>query len=624
LLLFFVAIALTLAFATVAYAAEVKSENGNTVAVISGEGGVSGGTTMSAGDSAEAIKSVSIELTGPGSASLSDSGPKSASDTYDGATVEATINCNIVSYAVSATAGGYVHAYAEVYAAGDENFDGGDDVWVEADIETYAYASSSDGGSASAQAKASGWAKATGTWDTVNGEIEAYAEGITTSKATSGDDSYAWNNSYIYSYAEVGQEDGTVYVYDYSYIYSDSDASGDKALASGTAQGKADASATAGGDGYDYDLSSTTSVEGRVLTQAAASGGGYTDAYADIYAQNEAEAGWYSGYYDYYYGVYTYDYSYLDAYCYSSGGLPSYLGSASALAGGMATSNGSASYSFTDGGNYTTEATSSTSASGNVLSRLSQKGYGYTDAYAEIYAENWAQAGEGSNYYDGAWAYGYSELWTECWTESDSDNYVGSALAQAGGSASSDGSASYSYTNDGTETAKANSGTSAQGKLLSRLAQKAEGRTDAYAEIYAENEAGAYEDYYDEYDYAWAYGESYLWTECWTESDSDNYVGSALTQVEGSASSGWLPETEGSASYSYTITPITLGIPSIQTYADKASAQSSAQGKILNRVSQKADGYTYAEAEIYGGSYEGGGLCLRRLVLRWRWPLLLL
>jgi hypothetical protein len=134
--------------------------------------------------------------------------------------------------------------------------------------------------------------------------------------------------------------------------------------------------------------------------------------------------------------------------------------------------------------------------------------------------------------------------------------------------------------------------------------------TYAYAEIYAENEAGAYEDYYDEYDYAWAYGYSELWTECYTYGYSDNYVGSALTQVEGSASSGWLPETEGSASYTYTTIepyiPALIDGGTITTVvADEASAQSSAQGKILNRVSQKADGYTYAEAEIYGGYYEG-------------------
>jgi hypothetical protein len=603
---FFVAIALTLALATAVSAAEVKSEDGNTVAVISGEGGVSGGTTLSAGSDVEAVKHVEAELHGAGSVSYHDSGYKSANDDY--VTVE--INCDIVSAAATVTDDGFAEANASVYARGGED-DG--EVWVEAGIKTSAR-TSTDTGSATAVAKASGLAKAYPKvgGSLVGASISASAEGTATSNATCSGDSSAENDSYIKSYAEVGQEDGTVYVYDYSYIYSDSDASGDKALASGTAQGKADASATAGGDGYDWDLSSTTSVEGRVLTQAAASGGGDTEAYAEIYAENTAYAGWYEGYYDMYWGVYTYDESYLETDCHSYSESDTYLGSASALAGGMATSNGSASYSYSNpGGTYTDEATSTTSAQGNVLSRLSQKGDGYTKAYAEIYAENGAQAGEGYYYYDGAYVPdNYSELYTDCYAHGYSDSYLGSALAQAGGSASSDGSASYSYTNDGTETAKANSWTSAQGKLLSRLAQKAEGRTDADAEIYAENEAGAYEDYYDEYDYAWAYGESYLWTECWTEGDSDNYVGSALTQVEGSASSGWLPETEGSASYTYTtIEPIIELIDggTITTVvADEASAQSSAQGKILNRVSQKADGYTDAEAEIYGGSYEGG------------------
>jgi hypothetical protein len=605
-----VAIALTLAFAAVASAAEVKSENGNTVAVISGEGGVSGGTTLSAGSDVEAVKHVEAELHGAGSVSYHDSGYKSANDDY--VTVE--INCDIVSAAatVTGTDDGFAEANASVYAKGGE--DGGE-VWVEAGIKTSAR-TSTDTGSATAVAKASGWAKAYPKvgGSLVGASISASAEGTATSNATCSGDSSAENDSYIKSYAEL-DPDGYTYVYDWCSIYSDSDASGDKALASGTAQGKADASATAGGDGYDWDLSSTTHAEGRLLTQAAASGDGDTDAYAQIYAQNEAYAGGYEGYWgeDYYYGVYIYDYSYLETDCHSYSESDTYLGSASALAGGMATSNGSATYSFSTESTVTTEATSNTSASGNVLSRLSQKADGYTKAYAEIYAENAPGAGEGEDEYDNAYVPdNYSELYTDCYAHGYSDSYLGSALAQAQGMATSSGSASYTYTaGTVTETAKANSGTSAQGKLLSRLAQKAEGRTDADAEIYAENTAGAYYCWDEDFDYAWAYGESYLWTECWTESDSDNYVGSALTQVEGSASSGWLPETEGSASYSYTTIepyiPALIDGGTITTVvADEASAQSSAQGKILNRVSQKADGYTDAEAEIYGGSYEGG------------------
>jgi hypothetical protein len=603
---FFVAIALTLALATAVYAAEVKSEDGNTVAVINGEGSLSGVTTLSAGDSATAIKTVGIETNGPVSTSFSDSGHDIASDDY----VTAEINCNIVSYAVSATAGGHVEAYADVYARGDEypNDVSPTKVWVEADIETYAYASSSDGGSASAQAKASGWAKATGTWDEVNGEIEAYAEGITTSRATSGDNSHAYNNSYIYSYAEV-DPDGYVEVYDYSYIYSYSEASGDKAFASGTAQGKASASATAGGDGYDYDLSSTTSAQGRVLSQAAASGGGYAYAYAEIYAENDVAAGWcYYDDWDYdYYGVYVYDESYLEAYSYSEGGSADALGGALAQAQGMATSNGSASYSYTPESTVTDEASSTTSASGTVLSRLTQRGYGYTGAYAEIYAENFAGAGENyydvDNYEDWAWVDDYSELYTSCYAYGYDDSYQGSAVGQAQGSASSDGSASYSYTAivpliimpTITLTADtASSKTSAEGRVLTSLSQKAYGYSGTnYAYIEADNEAWAGEYYYDGED---VYGGdeagvddySELYTYCYAEGYDDSYQGSALALAQGSASSS------GDASCFSTYFAVT----------DTAGYETLAEGKILSRVSEKAPGYTYAYAWIWAGYWD--------------------
>jgi len=599
LLVFFVAIALTLALATAVYAAEVKSEDGNTVAVINGEGSLSGVTTLSAGDSATAIKTVGIETNGPVSTSFSDSGHDIASDDY----VTAEINCNIVSYAVSATAGGHVEAYADVYARGDEypNDVSPTEVWVDADIETYAYASSSDGGSASAQAKASGWAKATGTWDTVNGEIEAYAEGITTSRATSGDDSYAYNNSYIYSYAEV-DPDGYVEVYDYSYIYSYSEASGDKAFASGTAQGKASASATAGGEKFAYTLSSTTSAQGRLLSQAAASGGGYAYADAEIYAENDVAAG-YCYYEDEdweysYKGVYVYDYSYIDAYSYSEGGSADALGGALAQAQGMASSNGSASFSYTPESTVTDTASSNTSASGTVLSRLTQRGYGSTGAEAYIEAENFAGAGEyysGDYHDDWAWVDDYSELYSYCDAYGyEDDSYQGSAVGQAQGSAASGGSASYSYTDGYPVTDTASSKTSAEGRVLTSLSHKAYGYTYTEAYIEADNEAWAGEYDYNDGEYVYWGDEagvddySELYAYCDAYGYDDSYQGSALALAQGSASSS------GDASCFSTYFAVT----------DTAGYETSAEGKILSRVSEKAPGYTYAYAWIWAGYWD--------------------